>query len=85
MLYNESTRRFSYKAKHVIDGKREMLALIQKHPDGILVDDVTDAYQTADADVEDLIAGEMVISLVNTETRERILYPVDDAYEVRNK
>lgn len=82
VLYNETTRRFSYKAKHVLEDKREMLALIQRHPDGILMDDVTDAYQTADADAEDLIAGKMVIFLVNTETRERVLYPVDDAYEM---
>ena len=82
VLYNTETRRFSYKAKHVLEGKREMLALIQKHPDGILMDDVVDAYQTANVDAEDLLAGNAVISLVNSETRERVLYPVDDAYEV---
>jgi len=52
VLYNEAARRFSYKAKHVIEGKREMLALIQKHPDGIVMDDVTDAYHAAPGDAE---------------------------------
>jgi hypothetical protein len=55
-------------AKHVMEGKREMLALIQKHPDGILMDDVTDAYQLADEDAEELIAGAMVISLAGLMT-----------------
>ena len=82
VMYNETTRRFSYRARHALEDRREMLALIQKHPDGIPMDDVTDAYQTADVDAKELIAGGMVMSLVNTETRDRILYPIDDAYEV---
>jgi transcription initiation factor TFIIE subunit beta len=80
--YNEQTRRFSYRAKHVLADRREMLALVQKHPDGILLDDVADAYAAAAEDAEALVAAGAAVSLVNAESREKVLYPVDDAYEV---
>ena len=73
---------FSYRAKHVIADRREMLALVQKHPDGILLDDVADAYAAAGDDAQALVDAGAAISLVNAESREKVLYPVDDAYEV---
>ena len=82
VLYNEQTRRFSYRAKHIIADRREMLALVQKHPDGILLDDVADAYAAAGDDAQALVDAGAAISLVNAESREKVLYPVDDAYEV---
>ena len=44
-----------------------MLACIQKHPDGILMDDVVDAYAAASTDAEALVAaGEVRPCLVGT-------------------
>jgi transcription initiation factor TFIIE subunit beta len=82
VLFDEKTRRFSYKAKHTIRDRREMLALIHKHPDGVLEEDVVDAYQGAVEDAAALIESGDVIFLVNAESRERVLYPVDETYEV---
>ena len=82
VLFDEKTRRFSYKAKHSLRDRREMLALIHKHPDGVLEEDVVDAYQGAVEDAAALVENGDVIFLVNAESRARVLYPVDDAYEV---
>ena len=82
VLFDETKRRFSYKAKHSLRDRREMLALIQKNPDGVLEEDVVDAYQGAVEDAAALIENGDVIFLVNAESRERVLYPVDDTYEV---
>ena len=82
VLFDETKRRFSYKAKHSLRDRREMLALIQKYPDGVLEEDVVDAYQGAVEDAAALVENGDVIFLVNAESRERVLYPVDDAYEV---
>ena len=81
VLYDERTRRFSYRAKHALEDRREMLALIQRRPDGVLLDDVVDAYPTAIDDAEQLIADGLILALHNAETRERVVYPVDEAYE----
>jgi transcription initiation factor TFIIE subunit beta len=45
------------------------------------MDDVTDAYPGAVDDCEALIAEGLVLMLTNAETRERVLYPVDERYE----
>ena len=50
-----------------------MLALIQRHPDGVLLDDVVDAYPTAIDDAEQLIADGLILALHNAETRERVV------------
>ena len=71
----------SYKPKHVFEGRREMLELVTKMHDGVLMDDVTDAYTGAVEDCEALIAEGLVLMLTNAETRERVLYPVDERYE----
>ena len=63
VLYDERTRRFSYRAKHALEDRREMLALIQRRPDGVLLDDVVDAYPTAIDDAEQLIADGLILAL----------------------
>tara|TARA_B110000977_G_scaffold87961_1_gene116980 strand:+ start:1018 stop:1854 length:837 start_codon:yes stop_codon:yes gene_type:complete len=82
VMYDEGKNRFSYKAKHILRDRREMLALIHKHPDGVLEDDVIDSYLGADLDAAALLESGDVIFLVNAESRERVLYPVDDFYEI---
>ena len=71
----------SYKPKHVFEGKREMLELVTKMPDGVLMDDVADAYTGALEDCEALIEEGLVLMLTNAENRERVLYPIDEKYE----
>jgi transcription initiation factor TFIIE subunit beta len=81
LFYDERVKRFSYKAKHALADRREMLAFIQKRQDGVLVEDVVDAYANALDDAEALIEAKLVMTLHNAETRKRVLYPLDDAYE----
>ena len=82
VAFHEANRRFSYKAKHALRDRREMLALIQKFPDGILEEDVVDAYQGAANDCAALLEAGDACALTNAESRERVLYPVDESYEV---
>lgn len=79
--YDDTKKRFSYKAKHVLQDRREMLALIHKFPDGVLESDVVDSYLGAADDAAALLESGDVLFLVNAESRERVLYPIDDFYE----
>jgi transcription initiation factor TFIIE subunit beta len=58
-----------------------MLALIHKFPDGVLESDVVDSYLGAADDAAALLESGDVFFLVNAESRERVLYPIDDFYE----
>ena len=81
VLFDEKTRRFSYKAKHSLRDRREMLALIHKHPDGVLEEDVVDAYQGAVEDAAALVENGASSSWSTPSHAPRAV-PVDDAYEV---
>ncbi|KAJ0987523.1 hypothetical protein J5N97_005879 [Dioscorea zingiberensis] len=45
-------KRFSYKSKHNLKGKDQLLSLIRKFPEGISVLDVKDAYPTVMEDLQ---------------------------------
>ncbi|KAJ0106251.1 hypothetical protein Patl1_18741 [Pistacia atlantica] len=54
-------RRFSYKSKHDVKEKSELLVLIRKFPEGIAVIDLKDAYPTV---MEDLQVYKNVLSFL---------------------
>lgn len=70
-------RRFSYKSKHDLKGKDNLLTLIRKHPEGLPVVDVKDAYPTVLEDLQALKAAGQVWLLSNMDSQEDIVYPND--------
>ncbi|KAH7656539.1 Transcription initiation factor IIE beta subunit protein, partial [Dioscorea alata] len=66
---------FSYKRKHDLKGKEELLSLIRKFPDGIAVMDVKDAYPTIMEDLKALKAADQIWILTNMDSKEDIAYP----------
>lgn len=70
-------RRFSYKSKHDLEGKDDLLRLIRKFPEGLPVVDVKDAYPTVLEDLQTLKAAGQVWLLSNMDSQEDIVYPND--------
>lgn len=70
-------RRFSYKSKHDLKGKDNLLTLIRKFPEGLPVIDVKDAYPTVMDDLQALKAAGQVWLLSNMDSQEDIVYPND--------
>ncbi|XP_039145667.1 uncharacterized protein LOC120282903 [Dioscorea cayenensis subsp. rotundata] len=66
---------FSYKRKHDLKGKAELLSLIRKFPDGIAVVDVKDAYPTIMEDLKALKAADQIWIVTNMDSKEDIAYP----------
>ncbi|CAH8345707.1 unnamed protein product [Eruca vesicaria subsp. sativa] len=73
-------RRFSYKAEHNVNDKRELLSLINKYPDGISASDLKDAYPNVMEDLQALKASEDIWLLSNSQ--EDIAYPNDFKCEI---
>ncbi|PIA31450.1 hypothetical protein AQUCO_04900029v1 [Aquilegia coerulea] len=65
---------FSYKSKHDLKDKNDLLKLIRKFPEGIAVIDLKDAYPTI---MEDLQAAREIWLLSNFDSQEDIAYPND--------
>ncbi|KAJ3669370.1 hypothetical protein LUZ60_011320 [Juncus effusus] len=70
-------RRYSYKAKHDLGGKDELLHLIRKHVEGLPVVDVKDSYEGVLDDLQALKADNLVWLLSNMDSQEDIVYPND--------
>ncbi|KAK9149952.1 hypothetical protein Syun_008261 [Stephania yunnanensis] len=70
-------KRFSYKSKHDLKDKSELLVLIRKFPEGIQVIDLKDAYPTVLEDLQSLKAAGDVWLLSNFDSQEDIVYPND--------
>ncbi|KAK9131604.1 hypothetical protein Scep_011132 [Stephania cephalantha] len=70
-------KRFSYKSKHDLKDKSELLVLIRKFPEGIQVIDLKDAYPTVLEDLQALKAAGDVWLLSNFDSQEDIVYPND--------
>ncbi|CAN6456093.1 unnamed protein product [Victoria cruziana] len=68
---------FSYKSKHEIKSKHELLVLIRKVPEGIAVSDLKDAYPLVMEDLQELKAAGEVWLLSNLECQEDTVYPND--------
>ncbi|VAI48015.1 unnamed protein product [Triticum turgidum subsp. durum] len=70
-------RRFSYKSKHDLEGKDQLLDLIRCHQEGLAVVEVKDAYPSVLEDLQALKAAGEVWLLSNMDSQEDIVYPND--------
>ncbi|KAM1097154.1 hypothetical protein ACFX19_014845 [Malus domestica] len=68
---------FSYKSKHRITDKKQLLSLIRKFSEGILVIDLKDAYPNTMDDLQALKASCDIWLLSNFDSQEDIAYPKD--------
>ncbi|KAK6137513.1 hypothetical protein DH2020_028766 [Rehmannia glutinosa] len=70
-------KRFSYKSKHDLKDKSQLLVLIRKFPEGIAVIDLKDSYPTVMEDLQALKASGQIWLLSNFDSQEDIAYPND--------
>ncbi|XP_010538823.1 PREDICTED: transcription initiation factor IIE subunit beta-like [Tarenaya hassleriana] len=76
-------RRFSYKAKHDVKDKIQLLSLIRKYPEGIAVVELKDTYRNVMGDLQALKASGHIWLLSNADSREDIAYPNDFKGQIR--
>ncbi|XP_068643285.1 uncharacterized protein [Aristolochia californica] len=74
---NYSGGRFSYKSKHDLKDKNQLLTLIRKCPEGISVIDLKDSYPSVVEDLQALKAAGQIWLLSNFDSQEDIAYPND--------
>ncbi|XP_068663992.1 uncharacterized protein [Aristolochia californica] len=68
---------FSYKSKHDLKDKNQLLSLVRKSPEGISVIDLKDAYLSVVEDLQALKAVGQIWLLSNFDSQEDIAYPND--------
>lgn len=76
-------RAFSYKAKHEVKSKDQLLALIQKYPKGMPVTELKDAYPSVMDDLQVLKAERKIWLLLNSDSQEDMVYPNDPRVNIR--
>jgi len=76
-------RRFSYKSKHDLKGKDQLLVLIRRFAEGLAVVEVKDAYPTVMEDLQALKAAGEVWLLSNMDSQEDIVYPNDPKAKIK--
>ncbi|KAL1830529.1 hypothetical protein ACET3Z_000180 [Daucus carota] len=76
-------RRFSYKSKHDLKDKGQLLKLIRKFPEGIAVIDLKDAYPSVMDDLQALKAAGEIWLLSNFDSQEDIAYPNDPRVPIK--
>ncbi|OVA04071.1 Transcription factor TFIIE beta subunit [Macleaya cordata] len=75
--------RFSYKSKHDLKDKSQLLVLIRKFPEGINVIDLKDAYPTVMEDLQALKAAGQVWLLSNLDSQEDVAYQNDPRVPIK--
>ncbi|MED6150686.1 hypothetical protein PIB30_074750 [Stylosanthes scabra] len=75
--------RFSYKSKHDVRDKSQLIYLIRKFPEGIAVIDLKDAYPTVMEDLQGLKAAGQIWLLSNFDSQEDIAYPNDPRVPIK--
>lgn len=75
--------RFSYKSKHNLMDKSQLLFLIRKFPEGIAVIDLKDSYPTVMEDLQALKAAREIWLLSNFDSQEDIAYPNDPKVPIK--
>ncbi|PKA45765.1 hypothetical protein AXF42_Ash018316 [Apostasia shenzhenica] len=80
---NYDGRYFSYKSKHDLKGKDQLLSLIRKFPEGLAIVDVKDAYTSVMEDLQALKAAGQVWLLANNDSQEDIVYPNDPKVTIK--
>ncbi|KAJ6712436.1 TRANSCRIPTION INITIATION FACTOR IIE BETA SUBUNIT [Salix purpurea] len=76
-------KRFSYKSKHDLKDKSQLLVLIRKFPEGIAVIDLKDAYPNVMDDLQALKAVGQIWLLSNFDSQEDIAYPNDPRMDLQ--
>lgn len=76
-------RYFSYKAKHEVKNKDQLLVLIRRFPEGMPIIDLKDAYPTVMEDLQTLKAERKVWLLSNFDSQEDIVYPNDPRVPIK--
>ncbi|KAL4602765.1 hypothetical protein ACB092_10G077400 [Castanea dentata] len=76
-------KRFSYKSKHDLKDKSQLLYLVRKFPEGIAVIDLKDAYPTVMEDLQALKAAGQIWLLSNFDSQEDIAYPNDPRVPIK--
>ncbi|KAJ7952348.1 Transcription initiation factor IIE subunit beta [Quillaja saponaria] len=76
-------RRFSYKSKHDLKDKSQLLYLIRKFPEGIAVIDLKDSYPNVMEDLQALKAAGQIWLLSNFDSQEDITYPNDPRANIK--
>ncbi|QHO58163.1 hypothetical protein HN51_012650 [Arachis hypogaea] len=74
---------FSYKSKHNLKDKIQLLHLIRKFPEGIAVIDLKDSYPTVMEDMQALKAVRQIWLLSNFDSQEDIAYPNDPRVPIK--
>ncbi|CAH9072898.1 unnamed protein product [Cuscuta epithymum] len=68
-------KQFSYKSKHDVKNKDQLIRLIRKFDEGIAIIDLKDAYPTVMEDLQSLKAEGQVWLLSNSDSQEDIVHP----------
>ncbi|KAK3228753.1 hypothetical protein Dsin_000634 [Dipteronia sinensis] len=76
-------KRFSYKSKHALKDKSQLIVLVRKFPEGIAVIDLKDAYPTVMEDLQALKAAGQIWLLSNFDSQEDIAYPNDPRVPIK--
>ncbi|OIV93528.1 hypothetical protein TanjilG_28685 [Lupinus angustifolius] len=76
-------QRFSYKSKHNLKDKNQLLQLIRKFPEGIAVIDLKDSYPTVMEDLQAWKAAGQIWLLSNFDSQEDIAYPNDPKVPIK--
>ncbi|KAF3957705.1 hypothetical protein ACB098_10G064000 [Castanea mollissima] len=76
-------KRFSYKSKHDLKDKSQLLYLVRKFPEGIAVIDLKDAYPTVMEDLQALKGAGQIWLLSNFDSQEDIAYPNDPRVPIK--
>ncbi|RWR95860.1 transcription initiation factor IIE subunit beta [Cinnamomum micranthum f. kanehirae] len=74
---NYDGKRFSYKSKHDLKDKKQLLDLVRKFPEGIAIVDLKDAYPSVMDDLQALKSSGQIWLLSNLDSQEDIAYPND--------
>ncbi|XAR70325.1 hypothetical protein NMG60_11027144 [Bertholletia excelsa] len=80
---NYDGRCFSYKSKHDLKDKNQLLVLVRKFPEGIAVIDLKDAYPNVMEDLQALRAAGQIWLLSNFDSQEDIAYPNDPRVPIK--
>ncbi|KQK23354.1 uncharacterized protein LOC100841072 [Brachypodium distachyon] len=76
-------KRFSYKSKHDLNGKDQLLSLIRDYPEGLPVVEVKDAYPSVLEDLQALKASGDIWWLSSMDSQEDIAYPNDPKSKIK--
>eukprot|EP00250_Pteridium_aquilinum_P018276 c24017_g1_i1 orf=491-1348(-) len=76
-------QRFSYKSKHDLKNKHDLLVLIRKVPEGIPTGDLKDSYSGILKDLQELKASGQVWLILNNDSQQDVVYPNDPKVQIK--